>query len=57
MASHFAPLVASYSVEDFEKQKPSTVPKNEHFSKDDVDNKYFTLGHTGEKNYQSRHNT
>jgi len=31
------------------------MPQNKHFSKDDVDNKYFPLGHRNEKNYQSRH--
>jgi hypothetical protein len=50
----FAQLVVSYSVEDFEKQTPSTIPQNQHAAKEDVDNKYFALGHTDEKNYQSR---
>jgi hypothetical protein len=54
MASHFVPLVVSYSVEeDFEKRTPSTIPQNKHFSKDDVDNKYYPLGHRDDKNYQS----
>lgn len=56
MASPFAQLVVSYSAEDFEKQTPNTIPQNQHAAKDDVDNKYFPLGHTDEKNYQSRHN-
>jgi len=42
------------SVEDFEKQTPSTIPQNQHAAKENVDNKYFPLGHTDEKNYQSR---
>jgi hypothetical protein len=33
MASPFAPLVVSYSVEDFEKQIASTMPQNQHFLK------------------------
>jgi hypothetical protein len=55
MASPFVPLVVSYSVTDFEKRTPSTIPQNKHFSKDAVDNKYYPLRHRDEKNYQSRH--
>jgi hypothetical protein len=56
MASPFAPIVVSYSVKDFEKQTPNTIPQNQQFSNEGVDNKYFPLGHTNEKNYQSGHN-
>jgi len=51
MASTFAPIVVSYSVEDFEKQTQNKIPQNQQFFKDGVDNKYFPLGHTDEKNY------
>jgi hypothetical protein len=56
MASPFAPLVMSYSVEDFEKQTPSTITQNQHVATEDVDDKYFSLGCIDEKKFQSRHN-
>ena len=50
MTSHFSTLVVSYSVEDFKKQTPSTIPQNRHVAIEDVDNLYFSVGNKMRRN-------